>query len=173
VAQGATSLTLKTKNKMPFNKINTTLTGAQTAALQAAIDALQNAANLPVKFNLTKTERSTLQNLSNERYPFAQRSVQIHAPNYPQLVTGNAGTLAEAANDFNFFNQMQTFINQLEKVIEIYRDTQQVAGSECYTWMRELYRNAKAAAENNVPGSDSVADDLAPLLKDRVTMVQW
>jgi len=152
---------------MPFNKINIILTPAQVTALQNAIDALQAPANLPVKFNLTKAERDSLQNISNTRYPYAQRSVQIHAPNFPQLVTGNAGTLVEATNDFTFFNQMEVIIQQLRKVIEVYQDTQQVAGSECYVWMRELYRNSKAGAENQVPGADSVADDLATLFENQ------
>ncbi|MBI4947924.1 MAG: hypothetical protein HY840_16155 [Bacteroidetes bacterium] len=150
---------------MPFSKINITLTAAQLTAIQTAITALKAPANLPAQFNLTKDERTGLSNINNSRYPYVQRAVKNHAVANPGLVSGFAGTLAEATNDFSFFDQMENFIGQLKQIVEIYEDTQQVAGSEAYVWTRELYRNAKAAAENQVPGADAVVDDLAPMFE--------
>ena len=60
---------------------------------------------------------------------------------------------------------MTANIGQLRQVIEIYQDTQQVAGSEGYTWTRTLYNTAKEAAENQVPGADAMVDDLAKLFE--------
>ena len=51
------------------------------------------------------------------------------------------------------------------QVVEIVTDTQHVAGSEAYEWLRELYRSSKAAAENQVPGADTVVDDLKSLFE--------
>ena len=149
---------------MPSSKINITLTAAQISAIQAAINVI--AANLPQQFNLTKQERQTsLPNINNKRYPYMQRAIKNHGPNNPSLVSGFAGTQAEATNDLIFFDQMQNIIGQLRQIIEICQDTQQVAGNEAYTWMRMLYRSAKEAAANQVPGADAVADDLATLFK--------
>ena len=148
---------------MPFSKINIILTAAQMTAIDEAISVIIN--TLPVKFNLTKTERQTLPNIDNERYPYVERSVENHGPNNPNLVSGFAGTQAEATNDFTFYDQVENFIGQLLQVVEIYQDTQQVAGSEAYTWTRALYRSAKEAAENQVPGADAVVEDLAPLFE--------
>ena len=134
-------------------------------ALQKAIAELKNPANMPVQFNLTKAERKSVPNISNERYPFVQRAIQNHGPNNPNLVSGFAGTQAEAANDLTFYDQVENFIGQLQQVIEIYQDTQQVAGSESYTWTRALYNTAKEAAENQVPGADAVVDDLSKLFE--------
>lgn len=148
---------------MPFNKINTTLTPQQVIAIDTAIAVIL--ANLPVKFNLTKEERTDLPNIADERYPYAQRGIEIHGPNNPPLVSGFAGSQAEATNDFVFYNQSETIIQKLNKVIEIVTDTQQVAGSEAYEWLRELYASAQRGAKNQVPGADSVVDDLKTLFE--------
>ena len=150
---------------MPFSKINITLTAAQVTAIQAAITALKDTANMPVQFNLTKDERKTLPNINNTRYPYVQRAIKNHGPNNANLVSGFAGTQAEAANDLTFYDQVESFIGQLLQVLEIYQDTQQVAGSEAYTWTRALYNTSKDAAANQVPGADAVADDLAPMFE--------
>jgi hypothetical protein len=146
---------------MPFSNINTTLSGAQLAAIDTAITNLLAA--LPVKYNLTKDERVKLPNISSERYPYVKRGIEIHGPNNPTLVTGFAGTQAEASNDLVFFDQHEAIKQKLLKVLEIVTDTQQVAGSEAYRWLRLLYTTAQTAAANQVPGADSVVDDLAPL----------
>jgi len=150
---------------MPFSNINIVLTGAQITAIQNAITALKAPANMPVQFNLTKAERRTVPNISNERYPYVQRAIQNHAPTNPNLVSGFAGTTAEAANDLTFYDQLKSFILQLKQVMEIYQDTQQVAGSEAYTFTRALYNTSKDAAANQVPGADAVADDLGTLFE--------
>jgi hypothetical protein len=152
---------------MPFSKINTTFTPAQLAAIDAAIAEIL--ANLPAQFNLNKDERTALPNISDERYPYAKRGIQIHGPNNPNLVSGFAGTQAEATNDLTFFDQSETVIQRLRQVIEIVTDTQQVAGSEAYAWLRELYRMAQGAAANQVPGSDAVVDDLKTLFEGQGT----
>lgn len=150
---------------MPFNKINITLTAAQMTAIQTALTALKAPANMPVQYNLTKDERRTLPNINNSRYPHVMRAIKNHGPNNPNLVSGFAGTQVEATNDFTFFDQMENIIGQLLQIVEIYQDTQQVAGSEAYRWTRALYNTAKDAAANQVPGSDAVVDDLASLFE--------
>ncbi|MBI4947923.1 MAG: hypothetical protein HY840_16150 [Bacteroidetes bacterium] len=146
---------------MPFNKINITLTPAEMSSIAAAIDTIIN--TLPVKYNLTKSERTSLSNINNERYPYVQRAIENHGPANPTLVSGYAGTQAEATNDLVFYDQMKAHLLRLRQAVEIYEDTQQVAGSEAYTWTRMLYNSAKDAAANQVPGADTVADDLATL----------
>ncbi|MBI4945134.1 MAG: hypothetical protein HY840_01890 [Bacteroidetes bacterium] len=150
---------------MPFSKINLTLSPAQMTAIQTAINALKSTANMPAQFNLTKAERRTLPNISNERYPYVQRAIKNHAPVNPNFVSGFAGTVAEATNDLTFYDQVGNFIGQLKQIVEIYEDTQQVAGSEAYTWTRAFYNTAKSAAVNQVPGADAVVDDLASMFQ--------
>ncbi|MBI4946654.1 MAG: hypothetical protein HY840_09660 [Bacteroidetes bacterium] len=148
---------------MPFSKINITLTPDEMSTIAAAIDTIIN--TLPVKYNLTKSERTSLANINSERYPYVQRAIENHGPANPTLVSGYAGTQAEATNDLVFYDQMKAHLLRLRQALEIYEDTQQVAGSEAYTWTRMLYNSAKDAAANQVPGADAVVDDLATLFE--------
>jgi len=147
---------------MPFNKINETLTPQQIAAIQEAVTTLTEV--LPVKFNLTKKERTDLPNIADERYPYVQRAIENHAPANPKIVAGVfTSTLPEAQNDLTFYDQIEPFIGQLKQVIEIYEDTQQVAGSEAYAWLRDFYASAQRGAASQLPGADAVVDDLKTL----------
>lgn len=150
---------------MPFNKLNITLSPAQEAAIQAAIDALRT--NLPFGINLTKEERVELPNLQDERLSFVTKIIEDYAPANPGLVSGFAGTLADAQTDFTLYNQLRNFISQLKPVVEMYEDTQQVAGSEDYTFGREFYASAQRGAANNYPGANEIADDLGNLFDEQ------
>ena len=120
---------------------------------------------MPAQFNLTKEERKTLSNISDQRYPYVQRAIKNHGPVNANLVSGFAGTQAEASNDLTFYDQMESLIGQLKQILEIYQDTQQVAGSEAYAWTRAIYNTAKEAAANQVPGADAVVDDLGTMFE--------
>ena len=146
---------------MPVNKINITLTPTQLTAIQAALDAMKS--NVPFAVNLTKKERTELSNISDERLAFVTKVINNYAPANPSLVSGFAGRMPDAQNDFQLYNQFEPFIEQLRSIIEMYQDTQQAAGSEAYTFSREFYSSVQRAAENNVPGSDAIADDLGVL----------
>jgi hypothetical protein len=148
---------------MPFNKLNITFTAAQLTAINAGID--QILANIPFGVNLTKEERISLPNIADERRAFVEKIIDNYALANPNLVTGFAGTVAEAATDLELFRQFENPIERLLSVVEICKDTQQVAGSEAYTFSREFYSTAQRAAENNVPGSDAIVDDLGQLFE--------
>ena len=148
---------------MPFNKLNITLTPAQVAAINSAIDALIG--NVPFAMNLTKEERTSLQNIADERRAFVEKVIDNYAPANPTLVSGFAGTKAEATTDLTLFRQFENPIERLMSVIEICKDTQQVAGSEAYAFCLEFYGTSQRAATNNVPGMDAIVDDLGQLFE--------
>ena len=150
---------------MPFNKLNLTLTPLQLTAINSAIDAL--IANVPFAQNLTKDERTSLQNIADERRAFVEKVIDNYANANPTLVSGFAGTKAEAVTDLTLFRQFENPIERLMSVIEIYKDTQQVAGSEAFTFSREFYDTAQRAAANNVPGTDAIVDDLGVLFANQ------
>lgn len=148
---------------MPLNKIDITFTPAQDTAIKDDITDMNH--NFPFAQNLTNDEKKQYPTTDNSRLPYVKRTVEIHAVNNPNLVSGFAGTLLNAQNDWTLFNQIENFkqliLSFLEKLIE----TQDVAGAELYQFMLEVYRMAKAAAANNVPGAQAVVDDLAPLFE--------
>lgn len=146
----------------PFNKINATLTQQQIDGIQAGIDMIKE--NLTPQHNLTDKEKTDLPNIANARYPFAKRAIEQHGPANAQIVAGtHFGPLPEAQTDMTFFDQMQPFIGQLRQLVEIFVDTQHVAGSELWAWFRDFYDSAVRASKSNVPGSDAVVEDLKPI----------
>ena len=152
---------------MPFNQINIEFTPLQETAINndfADIDT-----NFPFAVNMTKGERGSTPNIDNERYPYAQRTMDIHAPNNPNLVSGFAGTYAQAQTDWHLMSQCEQFKQKALMLIEKLNDTQHIAASEVFKFMRQFYATAKQAAENNVPGADSVVDDLKSLFEGQGT----
>ena len=148
---------------MPTNQLNITLTAPQLAAINAAIDALLS--NVPFAVNLTKDERTSLPNIGDERLPFVEKVIDNYAPANPTLVSGFAGSKAEALTDLTLYRQFENPIERLMSVLEIYKDTQQLAGSEAYKFSRVFYDTAQIAAENNVPGANAIVDDLGTLFE--------
>ncbi len=146
---------------MPVNKIDITFTAAQVTAINGAIATIIS--NIPFAQNLTLAERDSVPNIQDNRYPYAQKAVEILAPANPILVSGFAGTLAQAVTDWTLVKQFDTFIPDLLKLVEMFNDTRQVAASEVYAFLLEFYASAQRAAANNVPGADSIVEALAPL----------
>lgn len=146
---------------MPTNQINNEFSPLQETAINTAFTSIDT--NFPFAVNMTKDERSSTPNIDNERYPYAQRTMDIHAPGNPNLVSGFAGTYAEAQRDWRLMNQCEAMKQKALMLIEKLNDTQHLGASEVYKFMRQLYATAKLAAENNVPGADAVVDDLKTL----------
>src|SRR3990172_5341317 len=122
---------------MSTNQINNEFTPLQETGINTAFADIDT--NFPFAVNLTKDERGSIPNIDNERYPYAQRTMDIHAPNNPNLVTGFAGTYAEAQKDWHLVNQCEAFKQKALMFIEKLNDTQPLAGSEVYKFMRQLY----------------------------------
>jgi hypothetical protein len=146
---------------MPVQRINQTFTALQETSMQTAIT--QGHASIPFAVNLTTHERGSIPNIQDERYPYAQRCIEIHAPANPNMVSGFAGTLAEAQTDWDLINKSDNFILQLLQLVEKLQDTRHAAAGDLYAFFREFYRMAQAAAANQVPGADAVVADLEAL----------
>src|ERR1043165_74173 len=115
---------------MPVNKIDITFDNVQLPAIKAAFVTANS--NFPFAQNLTIQERTALPNIENERYPYVQRTIEVHAPNNPALVNGFAGTTAEATRDWTVVKQFDELIPVVRAYLEKLQDTRQIAASEAY-----------------------------------------
>ena len=147
---------------MPVNKIDIVFTDPQVAAIAAAITAITT--NFPFAQNLTEAEKDNKQTIDDRRYPYVQRTIEIHALN-PRFVSGFKGTLVNAQTDFTLFNQLENFKQQLLSVVNKISETQDVAGVELYDFMLDVYDMAKKGDEGNEPGAKAVVDDLKTLFE--------
>jgi len=150
---------------MPTNKINISFTTLQMTAITGAAATINT--NMPFAINLTEQERQDTPNIENSRYPYVERTIDIHAPGNPLLVSGFAYTLPEAQTDWTLLKQCDQLLPLFRAIVEKLEDTRQLAASELYAFFLEFYATAKRAAANNVPGADTVVADLAPLFANQ------
>lgn len=150
---------------MPLNKIDITFTGPQETAIDGAVATINT--NFPFAQNLTEDEKKLYPTMNSTRYPYVQRTVEMHIVNMPQLVHGFAGTAVNAQNDFKLYNQLAAHIQQLSIILNKMKETQDVAGAEAYAFMLAVYDMAKQADANNEPGARAVVDDLKTLFEDQ------
>jgi hypothetical protein len=146
---------------MPINQLNITFTAPQATAINGAYVTINT--NFPFAVNVNKEESKTLKSIDNTRYPYVQRTMDIHIVNFPTLVNGFSGTAAEGQNDWTLMKQLDPMIASTEVLLEKLVDTRRLAAHELYGFLLNVYEMAKLAAKNNVPGIDEVVKDLAEL----------
>jgi hypothetical protein len=146
---------------MPINKLDITFTADQMDAITEAFATIDS--NFTFAQNLTESEKKANPTIDNSRYPYYQRTIENHMVNMPQLVSGFAGTAANATNDFTLYNQLEEMKQKTLLLLNRITETQDVAGAEGYAFVRGVYDMAKAADDNNVAGARPVVDDLKTL----------
>jgi hypothetical protein len=147
---------------MSLPAINITLSGAQLAAINAALDILES--NCPFRVNIPALEKRRGQGLSVKRYPYVKNVIENYAPANPAMQPGFM-TLADAKNDFDLYNQFTPLLLRLASIVESYSDTQWLAGKEVYAYYREFFAQAERAKNNNAPGADSIYLDLKSIFE--------
>lgn len=148
---------------MPTNVLNSTFTAPQATAISGAYTTITT--NFPFAINLNKKEREDLKSIADARFPYVQRTMDVHIVNFPTLVSGFAGTAAEGQNDWALIKQLDPMIVSNLILHEKLTDTRRQAAHELYNFLLGVYDMAKAAAKNNVPGIDVVLDDLSQLFE--------
>lgn len=143
-----------------INKFNNTFTQAQIDKIKA--DILDMHAQSPFLVTLGN-EGDDLQSVDDERYPYVDRTVKIHAVNHPNLVSGFHGTTAEATSDWTFVNQADSLIPLVEEFLTALKDSRKLAAAESYEFMRGVYGTSQDADAAGVAGAKEVVDDLSPL----------
>ena len=73
--------------------------------------------------------------------------------------------IEEGSKDLKLFSFLQSVENELSQILEMVRDTRQLAGSEAYDAGLKIYRKAKYNESNDVPGSKAIVEELGKLFK--------
>jgi len=144
---------------MPYANINATLSQADYDNIILNYNALLLL--LPFLINLSKEEKSNLYKMGDKRYTFVTK-VLMHANNNPDLVPGFMDLTAQQQKK-TLYDQLAALKGLVDSLSEGITDTMTALGNEVLTQGgRPFYNNVKAAKEANVPGADSVYDDLFP-----------
>lgn len=144
-------------NPMPNdNRISAEVSDADKATILTKITEI--AALLPFLLNLTKNERISLPKLGPASLGFDEQCASYMASS-PNLVPPFVD-LAEVAKDRALRLALADIWRELKKLCEQVDDTLMLVGSE--VWMADLsfYQTVRQAARRDVPGADTVYDDL-------------
>lgn len=150
---------------MPIISINNVVMPAATATTIANnLDNSVNAIIALAEVNLTKAERNSMQTIADERFPYVDRAINLHATNNPRLVPSYI-SLADAKRQYDLMMALRPLLLRSRKLTEIIEDLSMLSSSNAYTFLREFYANVQRAKENNIAGADSVYEDLKGLFE--------
>lgn len=141
---------------MPYANISAELTAAQITAITGAINTIKT--NLPFLLNLSKEERSRLSKMGPNGYSYVTKAIDY--------ANGNASALpavlnvVEAKKDLKLYNDMRPLAQAVAQLIESMDDTMMALGVEAKDFSDTFYGVVQGLAKANVPGMDTIADDL-------------
>ncbi len=144
-------------NTMPNdNRISAEVTAANLALFLTKITEMK--AITPFLINLTKDERIKMAKLGAASLAFDEQcaSYMASAPNLvPPFVDP-----AEATKDRSLRLALATMVRESKKLCEMLEDTLMQVGSEIWLADLSFYQTVRQAAKRNVPGADTIYDDL-------------
>jgi hypothetical protein len=109
--------------------------------------------------NLTPDEIKGLSKMGDKSIPFVEKGLEL-AERYPQYCPPYLD-LTELRKDVTLAKRLRKLLNILEPLVEKVQDTYYAVGSEAFVATRSFYRSVQTAAKTNVPGSNSIADEMA------------
>ncbi|MBS4028914.1 MAG: hypothetical protein KGZ58_09770 [Ignavibacteriales bacterium] len=141
---------------MPYQNISATLDAPNIVDVLKRIDEAR--AMLPFLINLTPEERETIPKMGDKTVAFVEKTIDYGNGN-PQIVPPYTD-LTELARDTNLNKSLAPIENALAQLHEAISDTRLAVGSEAYTASLSIYHSVRNAAKSNVPGTDTIYQDL-------------
>lgn len=145
------------------NRINTTMTAAQVAAVKTALQTIYT--NMPFLLGLTIDERRFLPKINVSNKAFAEDAISAVVNNpgsIPAYLNG-----AQMQNDMTLFTQLDEFAVLTRQLLEKIEDTQMLAGSEAFVSSLASYKIFASAAEAGIPGADVIYAALKRRFEDQ------
>lgn len=145
-----------THNRTMDNRISATLSAQDRTDILAALQTIED--KLPFLINLTVEEKSSLPKMSTFRAGMDEAFAQEIAA-HPEMVPNFVDT-AELAKDRALRLALQDIFQRACAICEGVEDTMTAAGVDTYLAYLSFYNNVKQASKRNVPGSNTVLDNL-------------
>ena len=140
------------------NRISATVSQEQKVAIQSGIDGIKTALSDILIHSLTPKERKTIVKMGDKTVAFVQKSLDYADSN---LTLAPAYLdIAEAQKDLKLSLDLQSIFNQLSALTTALEDAMIISGSEAYNGALIFYNSVQGAVRSNVPGSQSILDEL-------------
>jgi len=138
------------------NRISAVLAPADKTAALDAIDTIRT--KLPFLVNLSATERSNLNKMSDKTIAFDEKCASYMAA-HPELVPSYVDVV-EVNKDRALRVALVEILQQMKQVVEGLDDTIMLAASEAYNADLSFYQSVRQAAQRGVVGADTIYSDL-------------
>lgn len=138
------------------NHISATLSSADKTAILTKLGEIR--ALLPFLLNLTVEEKSSLPKMSTFRDGMDEAFAMEMAA-HPDLVPTFVD-MTEVNKDRALRTALRDIFQQIGALCEGIDDTQTAAGVDTYLAYLSFYNNVKQAAKRNVPGANTIYDNL-------------
>jgi hypothetical protein len=140
------------------NLISTEIPASVVADISENLNAINQALANILLFNLTGQDRLELTKLGDKSLAFVEKSLE-YASNNPTLVPSYLD-LPEAKRDLKLSQDLSNILKQVSTLQRAVEDTMMIAGCEAYDAAMVFYGSVKGASRVNVPGSQSIFEDL-------------
>ncbi len=141
---------------MPYANISAVLSDADKATIITKLNEAK--ALLPFLINLINEEKKGLQSLTPGNEPFVTKALTYAEAN-PGLVPPFVN-IPEFRKDYNLAVAIGLVQQVLLPFVEGVDDTSRAGGNEAWEAALKFYRAVQLAAEMNVPGAQTIAEDL-------------
>lgn len=143
------------------NRIDVVLTPEILDQILQGISTLRT--QMPFLIKLSDTDRKSLQMMDDGRKPFTEKAFDFASRN--NAVNPGDELIEAGKNDLSLYSTLLSVEKELMQIIEMVRDTRQLAGAESYEVARFVYMKAKMAVKMKVPGIQTLVDELGKLYK--------
>ena len=113
---------------------------------------------MPFLINLSGEQRRRKAEMSERRRPFAQKALE-YAKNEPKPVPRSID-LQKMGLDLDIFLKLRQVQREIRKLDEMVSDTIALKGSDAYSTACKIYNAYGLARGTDIPGIDSIYDDL-------------
>lgn len=143
------------------NRIDVTLPEELKNQVLQEITALRN--QMPFLIKISEDEKKSIQQMDDGRKPFTEKGRELASRN--SIINPGSTLLVAAEHDLNLYTGLSIIENELMQLLEMVRDTKQLAGAEAYEVSRFVYMKAKMALKMKEPGMQAIVDELGKLYK--------
>ena len=120
------------------NRIDAEISPAALNSIQQGLDAIKN--GLPFLVKIDDDERKAMALMDDGRRPFVEKSFELGARN--ASIDPGPGLIDAGKKDLDLFIALNSIKVDLEQLIEMVRDTKQLAGAEAFETARFIYESS-------------------------------
>jgi hypothetical protein len=143
------------------NRIEASIVQTDLDLIIGNISAMRT--QMPFLIKLSDADRKSMQMLDDGRKPFSEKAYKFAS--LIEAISPGADLIESGKKDLDLYSALSTVENELQQMVEMVRDTKQLAGAETFEIARFIYMKAKMAEKMREPGMKTVVDELGKLYR--------